>query len=318
MSFASKVFAIRPLEFYSNEETKLDNTFMQDPDNAKMDPVTLSESVQTTFESFVSNLAKNKIGVTVFDQTNPQAPDSIFPDWFTTHRNKHVPHGVLILYPMKYPSRRIERDPVMVAKLKAKFKDVIDLTHFESEEKALEGKGAVVFDYRNKRIFVALSQRAHKEVIDELISKWNEISTEPYSAVTFNGYDLRGDVIYHTDCMLVMLENHAIACLDAIRDDTQRQRVVEALSNGVYPYQIIQLELSQVDHMCANMQGIFNADEEACIILSEQAYTHLAKEQRETLSNNYTLVITNIDPVEYIGGGSCRCMLVEDFSASEP
>ena len=58
---------------------------------------------------------------------------------------------------MKYPSRRIERDENIINTLKSKNIHVIDLTHFETVDKFLEGKGSVVFDYRNKRVFVALS-----------------------------------------------------------------------------------------------------------------------------------------------------------------
>lgn len=61
-----------------------------------------------------------------------------------------MPHGVLILYPMHYASRRIERDPKVITYLKKRFRDVIDLTHFERDGKALEGKGSLVSDYRNK------------------------------------------------------------------------------------------------------------------------------------------------------------------------
>ena len=40
---------------------------------------------------------------------------------------------------------------------------------WEKKDLALEGKGSLVFDYRNQKIYCALSPRACKEVVDDLI-----------------------------------------------------------------------------------------------------------------------------------------------------
>lgn len=42
------------------------------------------------------------INVTVFQQLGDDAPDSVFPDWFTTYKGEAIPEGVLIIHPMKY------------------------------------------------------------------------------------------------------------------------------------------------------------------------------------------------------------------------
>jgi len=73
----------------------------------------------------------------------------------------------------------------MIDNHRRKYKHFIDLTHWEAQGLALEGKGSVVFDYRNQKIYVATSQRACQEVIDDLIEQWNKISIRPYRAVTF-------------------------------------------------------------------------------------------------------------------------------------
>jgi len=74
---------------------------------------------------------------------------------------------------MKHPSRRRERDRAMINKLKQGLRHVIDLTHFEIDDKALEGKGSLVADHRNRRFFCALSPRSHEDVVNEFINKWN-------------------------------------------------------------------------------------------------------------------------------------------------
>lgn len=83
-------------------------------------------------------------------------PDAVFPDWFTTHKNDDIPEGVFILYPMKYVSRQLEKDEEIINNLRKSFKHFIDLSKWEKEGKALEGKGALIFDYRNKKFYSSL------------------------------------------------------------------------------------------------------------------------------------------------------------------
>ena len=70
---------------------------------------------------------------------------------------------------------------------------MIDLTHFEKEGKALEGKGSVVFNHRSRCFYVAISNRAHAEVVDKFVEEWNKICLDglnnPYKSVTFQAID---------------------------------------------------------------------------------------------------------------------------------
>lgn len=91
-----------------------------------------------------------------FSKKDSRAPDAIFPDWFTTHRNEHIPEGVFVLYPMKHHSRQLERDQEIIAELSKNYKHFIDLSAWEEKGLALEGKGSLVFDYRNQKIYCSL------------------------------------------------------------------------------------------------------------------------------------------------------------------
>lgn len=91
-----------------------------------------------------------------FTRRDSRAPDAIFPDWFTTHKNDDIPEGVFILYPMKHPSRQLERDQEIIESLSKNYKHFIDLSHWEDKGKALEGKGSLVFDYRNQKVYCAM------------------------------------------------------------------------------------------------------------------------------------------------------------------
>lgn len=108
------------------------------------------------FNGFKKVLETGGIKVLEFSRSEERAPDAIFPDWFTTHRNEDIPEGVFILYPMKHEARQLERDEAIITELRSHYKHFIDLTHWEKNGAALEGKGSLIFDYRNAKFFCSL------------------------------------------------------------------------------------------------------------------------------------------------------------------
>ena len=58
----------------------------------------------------VQSLRDAGIATKVFKQSNLEAPDSVFPDWFLTYKGPNCPEGYVVICPMKVPSRRKERD----------------------------------------------------------------------------------------------------------------------------------------------------------------------------------------------------------------
>jgi hypothetical protein len=203
--------------------------------------------IQLEHSRFVKNMELAGINVTVLPQLGDDAPDSVFPDWFTCYKGESIPEGVLIIHPMKYKSRRNERTPELIARLQKGYKYTIDLTHFEEQGMALEGKGAIVFDHRNRAFYSARSNRSNIEVMEELVDRFNQLAVNgkafPYKAVTFQAKDQRGDVIYHTDCLMSLHAKHVTICLDAIRDQAERAAMVDSLTNGPHPVSIMELSL---------------------------------------------------------------------------
>jgi len=53
------------------------------------------------------------------------------------------------------------------------------------------------------------------------------------------------------------------------------------------------------------------------MIISERGYTAMTSEQQSILNANYKMVVSNVDMIEAVGGGSCRCMLVENWSTTQ-
>ena len=169
---------------------------------------------------------------------------------------------MLIVHPMKYESRRMERTKEAVAKLSSEYEHVIDLTHFEARGLALEGKGSIVFHHRARCFLIARSERSCPEVIDYLVTEWNKLSKVAYRAITFEAWDEAGSIIYHTDCMLSLLGNHAFICADAIKDEAEKSAVLEIL----HPLKPILLTHFQISQMAANAQCVRAADGKLCVI----------------------------------------------------
>ncbi len=80
-----------------------------------------------------------------------------------------------MLASMKSETRRKERSQEIIEVLKPHYNDLIDLVHFESENKALELKGSLVTDWQNGKIYCSLSSRSDPEVFQYLITKLNDI-----------------------------------------------------------------------------------------------------------------------------------------------
>jgi hypothetical protein len=80
---------------------------------------------------------------------------------------------------------------------------------------------------------------------------------------------------------------------------------------------ILELSLEQIEHMAANAQSVTNDRGEPCMIISERGFTAMTPEQKAILSASYKMVVSNVDMIEAVGGGSCRCMLVENWSTTE-
>lgn len=81
----------------------------------------------------------------------------------------------------------------------------------------------------------------------------------------------------------------------------------------MHPYKIFEITPEQVECMCANMFCLVGKDVKYTIIMSGNAHRGFRKEQFDLLKEHYQILVANVDLIEQIGGGSCRCMLVEKF-----
>src|SRR5437868_4020923 len=124
MQNTSQLLMIRPVNFGFNTETAVNNPFQKNRD-AHVQQEALAE-----FNNFVDLLSKNKVEVTVIEDTaEPFTPDSIFPNnWISFHED-----GRVILYPMFAVNRRLERKARVLETIKNKFivSEIRDLSRYE-------------------------------------------------------------------------------------------------------------------------------------------------------------------------------------------
>ena len=103
MQITNTILMIRPVSFRMNEQTAVNNYFMEDIDLKNQD---INQKAQEEFDDFVSVLKNKGVNVIVIEDTKePDTPDSIFPNnWISFHSN-----GVVGVYPMFAENRRNER-----------------------------------------------------------------------------------------------------------------------------------------------------------------------------------------------------------------
>lgn len=297
---------VRPTNFCTNYESIKDNKFM----NESTDKLSNAKA-QEEFDNFVSNLKREDVSVEIYDQPCPEASDAIFPNnWISTHRNKHIPEGLLIIYPMKSFSRRIERNPLIIEKLKKIYKNFIDLTYLENENEFLESTGSLVFDNLNRRVYCSMSERATKKALNVFIDSFNKFSEKPYELITFTSSDMENNCIYHTNVMLSILDKHAVICLEVIKNEEEKQKIKENLGLN---RDIIELSYDEMKNFGCNILNVKNTKNQNVLIISNQSVETLNQRNIEVLRLNYILCSNEIKTIEFIGGGSARCMVMEIF-----
>lgn len=303
-TYVSRLMAVEPLHFDLNEETLEDNHFCDLCDTLKEDCQVYRAKAHKEWQMFMKTLQEDYgVEVRIFQNSLDNAPDEVFPDWCTTLRDESFSDGVLIVYPMRFPSRRRERDPNIIDRLKEMYSDVIDLTYFEEQDKFLEGKGTLTWDKKGKNIIMAESPRAHPDVARELVRRLNERTTEPWRLHVFHAYDEKDQVIYHTDLVLNISPTQAFFCKEAVRELAEQEQVLSILREN--NYNVIEVTLPQVHTMTCNFQYIYSP------IKKEHVYIFSKQAEKWNLPLDGPVEYIDVKTLEHIGGGSIHCMLVE-------
>lgn len=294
---------IRPASFQYNIETAASNDYQKDIKGISAKEIVAK--AQAEFDEFVDILRDNDIDVLVVDDTpSPPKPDAVFPNnWISMHAD-----GRIFTYPMKTPNRRIERRADIIETLKKNFKvtDVIDFSHYESQDRAMEGTGSMIFDHDYKLVYACISPRTDKEILEEVAAKLG------YTPVIFHSYKMNGQAQYHTNVVMCVGHSFVLICLDSITDKKERQHVETCIKKSkkeLITISRVQLEM----HYAGNMLQLINKAGNRLLVMSERALKCLKDEQIEAIQNHCDILSAPIYLIEEIGGGSARCMMAEIF-----
>ena len=309
MQVTNTILMIRPVNFRMNEQTAVNNYFMEDLDVQNQ---TINIRAQEEFDNFVTVLREKGVNVIVVDdKTESDTPDSIFPNnWISFHID-----GTVVVYPMFAENRRKERREDIFDVLEEqgfRIENIVDYTSAEAEGIFLEGTGSILMDRVNQKAYCALSDRAHEELFIEFCEDFDFFPVIFTANQTVSGKRLP---IYHTNVMMALGEQIAIICLDSIDDKSERKNVVDHLTKNAK--EILEITESQMHSFAGNMLQVLGTDDQRLMVMSSAAYHSLSEEQIKAIEKSSEIVHSSLETVETCGGGSARCMMAEVFLPRE-
>jgi hypothetical protein len=184
-------------------------------------------------------------------------------------------------------------------------KSVLHLGPYFCHAAACEGTGSLVLDHVHRVAYAALSERTDADLVQEFATLLG--FTE---VVTFPTHSHSGKEIYHTNVMMALLDGIAVVCSEAV-EPSEQERLLKSLRRRG---EVVEISLEQAEHsFCANILGLRNSNGSQSIVMSGSAFRGFSALQKERLGAYGTLVILEIPTIEFVGGGSARCMLAEVF-----
>lgn len=302
MQSARTVLLVRPARFAFNEQTAASNSFQRSLSDLSAE--TIQQQAFAEFDNLVQQLRAHGMNVLVLDDTpEPPKPDAVFPNnWLSTH-----PDGRALLYPLHAPNRRPERRADILEVLAGQFelREIVDFSAHEAEHHFLEGTGSIIFDHRHRLAYACLSPRTDAGLLGEVAGLLG------FKPIIFRAYDAQKQAIYHTNVMMCIGAAFAVLCPESIRDEAERQLVVDSLT--ATGHELILITLEQVARFAGNMLTLQPATGRELLALSQSAFDALTAGQKSRLSHYCQLLPLPIPTIETIGGGSVRCMLAEVF-----
>jgi len=293
---------VRPAHFGYNEETADNNSFQSNDDSLPV--AEIEQRAREEFDTFVHELREAGIDVIVVEDTpDPLKPDAVFPNnWISFHEE-----GLIVTYPMFGSQRRQERREDVIRDLSARYGYTDRYQMEESEEDGvfLEGTGSMILDRPNRIVYACLSARTNQELLEAFAKKMN------YEVVVFNALDMQGDPIYHTNVMMALGETFVLICLDTVRDEEERQQLLDSFDRT--NKQVIGISLEQMMAFAGNALQVKNKKGDTFLVMSEQAYRSLSPHQQEDIESHTGILFSPLKVIEKYGGGSARCMMAEVF-----
>lgn len=305
MQITNTILMIRPVSFRMNEQTAVNNYFMEDLEIKNQE---INAKAQVEFDDFVEVLRSKGVDIIVIEDVKlPDTPDSIFPNnWISFHAD-----GTVVLYPMFAQNRRNERREDVLETLEVQgfvIENIVDYTSAEEAEVFLEGTGSILLDRENEKAYCALSERADEELFIEFCEDFEYF---PVLFTANQSVDGKRLPIYHTNVMMCLAEQFAVICLDSIDDKKERKNVLDHLKKD--GKEIIAISEAQMHHFAGNMLQVLGGGDKRFLVMSSAAYHSLSEVQIKQIEKHCEIVHSSLETIETCGGGSARCMMAEVF-----
>lgn len=289
---SNHLFMIEPAGFYDNPQTKDTNSYQTR--KATKTPREIQSNALLEFRIYRDMLVEKGVMVTTA-KGNPDCPDDIFPNWFSTH-----PTGQMVIYPMMNENRQWERRDDVIADVRKRYKDVIDFSRHEQQGRALESTSSVNLDHVNKIAYMARSPRSDEALAQDWCAMMG-FTLFPFDT------EHNGMPVYHSDVVMWIgteLVGLCDECLltDGVKESLEKSRDVVCFTND------------QMQCFAGNALEVVGRDSERMLAMSKAAYESLRDDQKAKIGEYYSTVIQpDLSTIEYHGGGSARCMLTELF-----
>lgn len=287
------VLLIRPVEFYSNQQT-IETNHYQSVDDDKPHSEILEDAL-IEFDNFENNLLENNIKVTTL-KGQEGCPDNIFPNWAVTYDDQSM-H----LFSMLGENRRLEKSDKHIAFLNKQYQTTLDYSPYENQSRFLEGTSSLVLDRVNRKAYMGISARSN----EELAIKWAK--EQNYELIVFETQSHSGNPIYHSDVMMYIGTELAVVCSEAIKIGANN--VINELS---HTHRILEISSQQLLDFCGNCIEIKDTNNNLNLIMSTSSFEGYDSSQLNVLNEHFTKIIhSNLKTIEKYGGGSARCMIME-------
>lgn len=303
--YSDTILMIEPVDFRFNTQTAVNNYFQTKPE----DDSAAQEKALKEFRGMVAKLREHGVNVIVLQDTlDPHTPDSIFPNnWISFHENK-----MIALYPMFAKNRRVERreDDVLALLEEKGFEaeEIMDYSSAEEDNVFLEGTGSIILDRVNKIAYACVSPRTDEELFYEFCE---DFEYEPVLFEANHTVDNERKQIYHTNVMMCVGDEYAVIALSTIDDKTEKEFVINKLTSS--GKEIIDITEEQMHQFAGNMLQVGGIGNSKYLVMSENAYNSLTKEQIDQIEKFNPIIKVDINTIETLGGGSARCMMAEVF-----
>lgn len=305
----SSILMVSPDTFAYNTQTAESNSFQNKPE---FDLPALREKVLNEFNGMTEKLMNMGIDVYVLGlDSDTDLPDAVFPNnWFSTYED-----GTVMLFPMLSENRRLERDRDMLRDIMEssdfEVNRMIDYSEYEEQGLILEGTGSLVLDRKNNAVFAIESERTNKTLFDKYCS---EFDIPLANRIFFRAKDKDGLPIYHTNVIMSIGDGFAVICTECIDASEQEYVTGKLKSLGL---EVIEISYEQMSSFCGNILNLKSINNESIIVMSATARWNFNDEQINRLEKYGTIAEVNIGTIEYVGGGSARCMMAEIFLPKE-